>query len=183
MSAVRSSGLRLPLLGLLGGLVLFGWGFVSHVVLSLHDPAFRAFTDEAEVAEALEAGADGPGVYYLPYDEAEISTRSTRAFVALQPAGTGSDMGQLFALGVLIKVLSAMLVIGLIRRIQVASHAGRVGAFALVGFLIGFTTQAYYWNWFGFSAAYGATMVVDGTIGWALVGAAVTKLLSPPIVD
>lgn len=173
----------MPLLGLLGGLVLFGWGFVSHVVLSLHDPAFRAFAGEAEVAEALEAGGAGPGVYYLPYDEAEISTRNTRAFVALQPAGTGPGMGRLFALGVLIKVLSATLVIGLVRRVQVANHTGRVGAFALVGFLIGFATQAYYWNWFGFSAVYAATMVVDGTIGWALVGVAVTKLMSPPIVD
>lgn len=175
------AGMRLTrrtlLLGMLGGLVLFAWGAVSHVVLGLQDPVFDAFADETEVAEALAAQADGPGVYYLPYAEEEISRDRVRAFVGLLPPGTGPDVGRQFAVGLLIQMLAAVMVVGLAGFLPARRHVHRVLQFAWIGFIIAFTTHAFYWNWFGFSAEYAAMMTLDSTIGWALVGLAVTRPL------
>lgn len=165
------------LLGGLAGLVLFVWGFVSHTMLPFHDRVFNGFADEAAVTEVLaEQGAER-GIYHLPYAADEITPDRLRAFVNLLPPGTGPAMGRQIAVGLLIQVLAATLVIGVVAAMGRAGYARRVGSFALLGLIIGFVSQAYYWNWFSFPTSYAIVMVFDNLIGWTLAGLAVAGLM------
>ena len=52
---------------LLGGLVMFAWGAVSHVLIPYGTLVFLRFSDENTVARAIVANAPRSGIYFLPY--------------------------------------------------------------------------------------------------------------------
>ena len=58
--------MRVLIAALLGGLVVFLWGFVSHVVLPVGDMGMRQPANEDVVLEAIKTGLGAEGVYYLP---------------------------------------------------------------------------------------------------------------------
>ena len=52
---------------ILGGLVLFLWGFISHEVLPLYKSSMMKFTNEDAVSQMIVANAPASGVYFMPY--------------------------------------------------------------------------------------------------------------------
>lgn len=78
--------IRTLLLGFLGSLILFSWGFVGHVALGIYDPAFHHFEEELAVVAVLEDNARGAGVHYLPAEPLRDGSQA-EAFVNLVPAG------------------------------------------------------------------------------------------------
>ncbi|NIR46487.1 MAG: hypothetical protein GWM93_19280 [Gemmatimonadetes bacterium] len=164
------------LLSGLAGVVLFVWGFVAHGLLPFHDGVFHAFGDETRVAAVLAEQGGEPGVYYLPIG-ADQATDRLRAFVNLQPPGAGPGTGQQIAVGLLIQILAAFVGITLVAGTPEAGYARRVGRFALLGLIIGFSSQGFYWNWFGFPSDYAMVMILDNLIGWTLAGLAVAGLM------
>ena len=57
---------RVLLAGVLGGIVLFNWGFVAHMVLPLGMMGMCSIPNEASVASAIRADVPEPGMYMLP---------------------------------------------------------------------------------------------------------------------
>jgi hypothetical protein len=166
------------LASLLAGLVLFVWGFVSHALLPWYDPAFSAFTDEAAVAAALERTVPSKGLYYLPFDEGDRGSGQLEAFVNVVPPGTSAGIGRQLAVGLLVSVVSAFLVLTLVRRTRPTTYREAVAAFSLAGLVIGFVSHAYYWNWFQFPDWYTAVTILDTLVGWTLAGAVLGRFLS-----
>lgn len=158
------------------GLVLFGWGFVSHALLGWQDRVWHAFADETAVARALADNAPRAGVYHLPYADDAPAPDGLRAFVAVVPSGSAPAAGGQLAAGVIVQVLSALLALGLLSRTRGLTFRGRVGFFSGVGLTIGFVSHAYYWNWFGFPASYVGVVILDTVVGWTLAGVVVAKL-------
>lgn len=163
------------LAAVLGGLVLFLWGFVSWAILPWHESVAHKFSDEAAVAQALKANAPEQGVYYLPFAEEDHKPGETAAFVNVLPQGFDMDMGKLMGIGLLTQIISAFLVVVLLRQTRGLNYLGKVMFIALVGLIIGFVSHAPYWNWFGFSTPYVIVMIVDTFIGWTLAGLGIAR--------
>jgi hypothetical protein len=85
------------------------------------------------------------------------------------------NMGKLMAVGLLIQIISAFLVLTLLSTTSGLSYWGKAGFFALAGLTIGFVSHAPYWNWFGFSTSYVGVTILDIWIGWTLAGLVVAK--------
>lgn len=168
---------RTGVLSLVAGLVLFAWGFVSHAVLPWHYVGANQFTSEAAVSQALKENAPQKGVYYLPYSEEDTSRDQVRAFANVLPPGTAMNMGIQIAVGVLIPIISAFLVLTLLGKTADLTYWGKVGLFSLVGLIIGFVSHAYYWNWFGFPTSYVVVTILEILIGWTLAGLAVARFM------
>src|SRR5262245_39276027 len=58
--------LRVVSAGLVGGIVVFFVGFVTHGILGLQSRTLSNLPEEARVAEALKTSGTKPGIYSLP---------------------------------------------------------------------------------------------------------------------
>ena len=154
----------------LGGLVLFLWGFVSWAILPWHENVAHKFSDEGAVAQVLKANAPEQGVYYLPFAEEDHKLGEPAAFVNVLPQGFDMNMGKLMGIGLITQIISAFLVLMLLRQARGLHYIGKVMFVALVGLIIGFVSHAPYWNWFGFSSAYVGVIILDTVVGWTLAG-------------
>ena len=169
---------RTVLLSLIAGVVLFMWGFVSHAVLPWHDAVYHKFADETAFSVAIRNNAPQRGIYYLPYSDADRGPGKPEAFVNVLPQGPGRTLASKMVLGLTIQVVSALLVISLVRRSASSTYWHRVGLFSFVGIIIGFTSHAYYWNWFQFPSAYVVITILDISIAWTLAGLVVAKFMT-----
>lgn len=174
---------RTVLVSVAGGMVLFVWGFLSHAVLPWYDWIYQRFTDEAAISDVLQNTAPQRGFYYLPYSENDRSPGTIEALVNVLPRGNERSIGSQLLLGVTIQIISVFLVISLLGRVRSSTYWGKVGLFSSVGFLIGFVSHAYYWNWFGFPWAYVVVTILDTWIAWSLAGLTVARFLTQEISD
>ena len=184
--------MRTLVAALLGGLVLFVWGFLSHAVLPLGDIGLRQAGSEDAVLAALREGLPGEGVYLLPglapeamADPAAQAAYSAKAVagpnavVVYQPQGRdGLRMGPQLALEWLTNTLAAALVAwvlsllpsGMGRRIAVAV-AVAMGVFA---WLVVAVPQM---NWYRFPLDFTLAALLQHAVGWLLAGAVIARVL------
>ena len=59
--------MRVILAAIVGGLLLFLWGFVAHVFLPFSENAMKQVPNEAAVIESLRGNVTEDGVYFIPY--------------------------------------------------------------------------------------------------------------------
>jgi len=166
---------KILLLSVVAGIVMFFWGFVSWTVLPWHMTTANKFTDEQAVSQVLKENAPQKGIYYLPFDEKDHGPGQVGAFASVLPDGTAMNMGKMMGISLATQIISAFLVLCLLRLACGLSYLGKVGFFALVGLTIGFASHIPYWNWFSFSTSYVSVMLLDILISFTLAGLAVAK--------
>jgi hypothetical protein len=187
---------QILLAGLLGGIVYFVWGMLAWMVLPIHTPTLHGLPDESAVRDALTAQQLETGVYMVPWsdDEADWSNSESEWFqrhksgplLSIYYTREGSEpMGPEVILGgFVIDLLAAMLAAALL---SCAVKAGsccagywpRVGFVAGLGVFEALVGDTAYWNWMHFPVDYTIAMVVDGGIGWTLVGLVVAAIVKP----
>jgi large-conductance mechanosensitive channel len=176
---------RILLAGLVGGVALFFWGFLSHAVLGLGQVGMRFLPQEQAVVEPLKAAVPQRGLYYFPQEDAEGKIAPDKAggpygILIYHPTGASPMMtGQLineFILNVIQALIAAFL---LSLAVGLTGYASRVGVVFVLGVLSGLATNVEYWNWYGFPANYTLAAVVDEIIGFLVVGLIVAALVKP----
>lgn len=176
--------MRILVAGLIGGLAMFLWGAVSHMVLPIGDMGMKVPTEQASALAALAPTTQGSGVYMYPSagmedwnDAAKMqafadSTRGQAyAFVVYQPGGNpvnasmtpnlvkqwGSDtLGALVAAWIL-----ALGAFGFGKRVAIA---GALGVFAWLAISVP------YWNWYMFPTDFTLANLVEQVVGWMIGG-------------
>lgn len=177
--------MRILIAALLGGLLVFFWGFVSHTLLPLGESGMEQPVDEDVVLAALKQGLPAKeGLYFVPtidhdaYDDpAKVAAYSAKALahpnavVFYQPVGRdGMAMGPMLGVELATNVVSAgvlawilaLLPAGFGRRVSVAVAAG------VFGWLIISVPQ---WNWYRFPLDMTLAGLVTAVVGWGLAGA------------
>ena len=158
---------RIILGGLLGGLVMFVWGALSHTVLDLYGTSVKSMpldTDESVIARA-KAGLKSPGFYLFPGMEDHRSATveqqqawekkyrtGPRGILVYQPQGA-EPMGP----AQLLRQLAADVVAGMLAALLLATaspllsrYSARLLFVTLLGALPWLTINFPYWNWYGF---------------------------------
>jgi hypothetical protein len=178
--------MRLLIAALIGGIVMFLWGSVSHMVLPVGEMGVKGPIDEDMVIFAARDGLPREGVYILPYlgneamqDEHKAAAYSAKAksspyaFVVYNPQGVdGMDMGDNLAKEFVTNTLCAAIVafvlslgaFGFGRRVMVA---GLMGVFAWLAISVP------YWNWYRFPLDFTFGSLIQQVVGWLLAGAAI----------
>ena len=67
---------------------------------------------------------------------------------------------------------------GILRRCHVSSYVDVVALCSTVGFVVGFSSGSFYWNWFNFPLLYAAVYTMDSWIGWTVTGLCMASLLT-----
>ena len=179
---------KLFLGAVLGGLTLFVWGAISHMVLPTSEWVLHGFANEEAVKEAVVANTPRSGVYFLPYvDTAGMSGEQQQAtmeratqgpviFAAVR-LGPTSGFGTLLLIQLLIEMVSALVATWLLLQAKPLSYSGRVGFIVGIAAAVAVAGNLPEWNWYNFSTAFTAVECFDTIVGWALAGLVLGKVV------
>jgi hypothetical protein len=178
--------MRTLIAGLLGGIVFFAWGAISHMVLGLGDKGFHYGTPYEATLSTLKQDAPEGGIYMLPSvpeekmtDQAAVQALATAsagkgyAFVVYAPGGNpGSvDMAPNLGKQFLTDFLSA-LVAAWVLSLGAFGFGKRVAIAAGLGLFSWLVVSVPYWNWYLFPLGYTLGLLVKFVVGWGIAGAA-----------
>ena len=190
---------KILLAGLLGGLGLFVWGFMSHMVLGLGQVGIKEMPYEQPVVDAMKAGLPKPGLYFFPgmglgdhptRDQQKAAMPQYAEKYKAGPVGilvyspTGTTMmspGQLLTeLGLnIVEALIAAWLLSLATGL--VSFGSRVGFVLVLGMLSAIVTNIQYWNWYGFPADFTGAAIFSQVVGFLFVGLIVAAFVKAPV--
>ena len=150
---------------LLGGIVSFGWGALTHTMLPAAEP--HVFSDSTAVVHTVQANAPSNGVYY--------DSRGLFAVVAFHGDLRSRYDGMLYPLVYqgLICIVVAGLLAWVLLRLPVWSASGTGFLLATVGLAAGIGQLLSASNWYGFPLKFQLVQLADIVVGWFLVGSVI----------
>jgi len=186
---------RILLGGIVGGIAMFVWGSLAHMVLPLASTGVREITNNEPALLAQLHGTLGEtsGLYLFPasgwrpgdsseqkaaamkdYDQ-KLASNPSGLLIYHPPGQKALTPGQLIT-EFLAEVLEALLAVVLLAQTRLVRYAARVGFVAVAGVLASLPTNVSYWNW-GFPANYTGAYMATQIIGFVVAGLAATSLL------
>ena len=182
---------RIVLAAILGGVLMFVWGAVSHMLLPFERNALKPLPNEAQVLSTLSANIDQPGMYYFPWIdmygkappqqqaewELKLASGPSGLLVYKPNGGEAMSPRQLvteFVSNLLAAFLGALLLV------QLPGGPGRrVLSLALVGVAAWLSISVSQWNWYGFATPFLLGDLADQFGGWLLAGIGMATLIRP----
>ena len=187
---------KILLAGVLGGLAMFLWASLAHMVLGTGSVGVKEIPSEQAMMGAMKTSLPQAGFYFFPgmglapgasRTEQNAAMKAYGEKVASGPSGIliYHPSGQkALSPGKLLTELGTNVVQGILAAILLSfaiglrGYAARVGFVAIAGVMAGITTNISYWNWYGFPGnytfAYACTEIV-GYLCIGLVAAAIVK--------
>ncbi len=179
--------MRILIAGLLGGLAMFLWGAVSHMLLPIGEAGHKTATQQQVVLDALAQSTSGEGVYMYPgiapermSDPAAMQAFSQDsrgkpyAFVVYQPGGNPANQSMTpnlmkqWATDTL-----AALVVAWVLALGAWSFGRRVLVAAALGLFSTLTVSLPQWNWYLFPLDFTLGSLAGQVIGWTVAGAVI----------
>ena len=172
--------MRIFVAGLIGGIVLFLWGAIAHVVLPIGEMGMKVASNQDAAMTALQASADkGAGIYMIPGMEPEMwrdpdamnafTTKykdAPSAFVVWDPTPNpnlqtmGPALTKQFVIDVLITMIAAWVL-----ALAPVSFGKRVAMGGALGVMAWLTTSVPYWNWYRFPMEFTVGAWLDFGLG------------------
>ena len=176
--------------GVVGGIVMFFWGFVSHSLLKISESSVRNIPAEPVVTTAMKLAINQPGFYYFPgMDHSRTPTpeerqawedkfrRGPTGVLVIHPQGGEFSMVRNLALEFLSNLLAALIVAAVVSQMAggFAIQAGAAAGFGLFSWL---SISASYGIWYGFPGDFSQAEAIDQVVGWLLAGLGIAAITS-----
>lgn len=177
--------MRVIIAGLLGGLVIFIWGAVSHMALPLGEMGMAETKNEDAVLSVMKENMPQAGVYILPglssaqmSDEKAVAAYQAKAvaqpnaFIVYQPQGRdGTQMNQNLLHEYICNTIAALFA-AFVLALGSFTFTKRVFLSVGLGVFSWLTVSAPYWNWYRFPQDFSLANLAMLVIGWLLAGSA-----------
>jgi len=176
------------LAGLFGGIAMFAWTSLAHMVLPLGDTGIKELPNDQAVLSAMHASiGEATGFYYFPatglgpdatmqqkraaMDQyAQKLAANPSGILIYHPAGAKPiSVGQL-GTEFLTELVESLLVVFLLAQTRLSSFASRLTFVIGAGVLASIATNVSYWNWYGFPATYTAAYMITSIVGFLCIG-------------
>ncbi|MFO0828927.1 MAG: hypothetical protein U0572_12370 [Phycisphaerales bacterium] len=183
--------MRILAAGIVGGLVMFIWGAVSHMVLQMGTGGMRGLPNEAALIAPMQAVLKERAIYYAPWNEAittgkemteaegkayeERHRNGPVAFIVWQPVG-GEMMPPSRLLNEYLSNAAAAMLAAIVLASGLNCYWSRVLACVLIGLAGWLSISVSEWNWWNFPWEYIRDEGVDQAIGWLLSGFAIAAI-------
>jgi hypothetical protein len=177
--------MRVLVAAIFGGIIMFIWGAVAHMMLGLGNPGIHQPVHEDIVLSSLHEGlGTTPGVYILPsFDPKQWNDQAARATYAQKSRTSpyawvvylpqGEDMTSMsrqlprqWASDTL-----ASLALAFVMGLAAFGFGKRLGIAAAAAIFAWLSTLVPYWNWYRFPDALIWAALAEQLIGWLLAGA------------
>jgi hypothetical protein len=181
--------IRILIAGVIGGIVMFAWGAVSHMFLGVGEAGVQSLPNEEAVIACMRQNIPNAGLYFAPgmdmsrtpTDE-EFAAWSQRyeagpnVFLVYRPTGitpmSPRQLGYEFLSNVLAAIVGAFILSW-----TLPGFGKRVFLAALIGLAAWLSVNVSYWDWYRFPANFIASELIEQVIGWGLSGAAMALVL------
>jgi hypothetical protein len=168
--------------GVAAGIVLFFWGFVSHMLLPLGELGLQSIPTDENLAAAIKKDVREPGLYFLPGRDMSKSqsaeemeahmakiAKGPYGFMVLYPNGRDASLGKRLPIELGTNVVCAILAAILVSQLR-PGFLVRTACVAVVGLLASLMTLVPYWNWYGYPSDFTVAQIAEHTVGWLLAG-------------
>lgn len=179
--------MRILLAGILGGIAMFIWTSIAHMILPLGAAGISEIPNESAVLSAMQTNiGDQTGLYIFPgmgvgknasRQQRNEAMKQMAAKVASGPSGLlmyhptrAFTLGKWLGIEFCTELILAILAVFLLAQTRIRSFGGRVGFILVAGILAAIATNVSYWNWYGFPGAYVASYMFITVIGFFCVG-------------
>jgi len=185
--------MRILIASVVGGVLLFLWGFVAHMLLPFSEKALRPVPNEAAVIESLRGNISGDGVYWVPYIDMKTATPEAQqayadkvangpsGLLVLRTGGVKTDMKRELPLEFISNFLAALVAALVVGGLGARSYGSRVGAVFAFGVVAWLSLSMSQWIWYGFSTDFLIGDLVDQWGGWLLAGLGMAAVLKPKL--
>jgi hypothetical protein len=185
---------RVILAGILGGILVFNWGYVAHMVLPTGEMGVHALPDEASVIATIRSTMKAPGFYLFPDMDksgkaseseqqawAEKAKQGPVGVLIVRPDGREFAMGPLLLTELGTNIASALIAALVLSQVRAgASYWTRVALVTLLGVFALVTVVVPFWNWYSFPADFVASEAIEHIAGWFLAGLAMAAIVRSP---
>lgn len=187
---------RIILAGVLGGIAMFIWTSIAHMVLPLGHAGVRELPNESVVLAALETNlGDKSSLYLFPglgvgdnptREQMNEGMKQMDEKLANNPSGflmyhakasRSISMPKLLTVEFATELLEAILAVFLLAQTGIASFGGRVGFIFVAGILAAIATNVSYWNWYGFPSVYTVAYMLIQIVGFLCIGLVAAPVL------
>ena len=180
--------MRLIIAALVGGIVMFMWGFVSHMYLGVESD-IKSIPNEDAVLAQMKTNMSEPGIYFVPgmdmthppTDEQwagftkKVEAGPT-AFIVYHPTGETPFSAKQLIIEFGSNVFAA-LIVGLILVWSSPSIGKRIAIATLIGLAGWASIDISYWDWYRFPGNFISGEMIEQVFGWLLTGAAMAFIL------
>jgi hypothetical protein len=188
---------RVLLAGLLGGIAMYVWTAIAHMVLPLGEAGIKEIPNEPAVIAAMRSSlGDSSGLYLFPgmglgpdatsqQKQAAMAQYSQKlavipsGIVMYNPPGMQALAPRQFIAEFVKELIEALLAAMLLAQTRLATFASRLGFMVAVGVLAAIGTNVSYWNWYGFPLAYTAAYMTTEIVGFVCAGLVAAALVKP----
>ena len=175
---------RIILGGLLGAIVLYGWGTFSWMVLPWHNATFHELSDDTAMTAVLQATTDrDAGVYALPSmpadwsDAAQMEAYKQKhaagplAFIVLHPGGPVMPPST-FVIGFAFNLVTALIAAILLwtARHALRAYWQRILFVMMLGVFVAAFVHVPYWNWMHVPDDFTIVMIAEAIVSCLLAG-------------
>ncbi len=178
---------RIVLGGLVGGLIVFVWGMVAHMMLPLGHMGIGALPNVEAVASVLKDSGVEAGMYMVPNAEAGDSDEQReawkeqyragpRALIVYSPEGDDPTSPKQLGMGLLMAVVAAWVACLIVAQ-SATFYAARLIVVTLLGVFAWLAIELPYWNWYLFPSDRIAASFVEHVVGWFLAGLAIAGIV------
>jgi hypothetical protein len=179
---------RIVLAGLVGGIVTFVWGALSHRALPLGEVGLQNMPAEEQLVPLLKQSITTRGLYAFPgmdrKDKSEAACNAWEEKLKAGPQGlliydpAGGEVMSLGQLGIefVSNFLAAMLLAVVLSGLRAGKFAGALVG-AGMGLFAWLSISISYWNWYRFPADFTTSEMIQQGVGGALTGLAIAWVL------
>lgn len=186
--------LRMIIAGIAGGVVMFVWMGLAHMVLGLGTMGVSSLNNEAPALSAMQAATgDHDGFYVFPYMDphakdrkAEMKAYEAKAaagpsgMLVYHPAGHAAETGgKTMVEEVAKEIVTTILATLLLGVTTLTRYWSRAGFVAVVGLIATLTTNVSYLVWYGFPATYTMGNMIIEFVGYLVAGLVIAALYRP----
>ncbi|MGA8764996.1 MAG: hypothetical protein WB562_19150 [Candidatus Sulfotelmatobacter sp.] len=178
---------RILLAGILGGIALFLWGGLAHMVLGLGAVGIQGLPQQQMVMDTLKASVPQSGFFFFPQPDKAGKFPPEKVggpygIMIYNAAGAGGPMGVQLANECILNIVVALLAAFLLSLAPgLIGYVPRVGFVTLVGVIVALMTNVEYWNWYGFPLNYTVAAIAEHVIGFVIVGLIAAALVKTPV--
>ncbi len=169
--------MRILIAGVLGGIAMFVWASLAHLVLPLGTMGISTLPNEPAAVQALHAAVgEKSGLFLFPSTDAKGGPSGFLAYSAGNVmAMTPSTLGEEVAL----EVIQSLIAAGLVAMAAVTAYWRRVGFVALVGVAASLCTSGSYWVWYRFPTDYTLGYMFTDILRYVAAGLVIAALVRP----
>ena len=185
---------RIIMAGVLGGVAMYVWTSLAHVVLPFGSIGVSSVSknEESLLASMHASLGETHGFYAFPSggdttDAAALQQYAQKVangpsgLLVYHPSGGQALSTSQLVTEFLVELIQAFLVVILLSQTRLDSFGSRVGFVTLAGVLAALATNVSYWNWYGFPSSYTVSYIFIQIVGFAVVGIVAAFLMRSPV--